>query len=83
MSPVPVLAFCFVGLVTRRPWLCCICGAEGLPDQESPGSTASKSVTRLLSVYLPGQLGPSVTWVPTAASLRGRNPESSDKWDSG
>lgn len=27
---------------------------EGLPDQESPGSMTSKSVTRLLSVYLPG-----------------------------
>lgn len=65
---MPVLAFSLVGLVTRRPWLC-LWSREGLPDQESPGSVASKSVTRLLSVYLPGQLGPSVTWASTTASL--------------
>lgn len=50
-QPQGVLVLSFVGLVTR-PWLWLrLWDREGLPDQESPGSLASKSVTRLLSVY--------------------------------
>lgn len=45
---------------------------------------ASRSMTRFLGVYFPGQLGPpvTVTWVPTVASLRGRGLESSENWGS-
>lgn len=79
VSHIPVLALSFVALVMRS-WLWLnLWGREGLPDQKSPGSMASKSVTRLLSVYLPGLRGPSVTWASTMASPRGWNLESGDK----